>query len=80
MENPRKLIDFVMPLYREHDKFLFPCTMVGASVANFRSVDNIKKEQGQSLKNFFTKGPAPKAPAKPRAPPNRNGKLITPPG
>lgn len=75
MENPRKLIDFVKPLYKEHEKFLFPCTMIGASVANFRSVDDIKKEQGSTLTKFFTKGPVSKAPIKP--PPNRNGKIIT---
>ena len=75
MENPRKLIDFVKPLYKEHEKFLFPCTMIAASVANFRSVEDIKKEQGSTLTKFFTKGPVTKAPIKP--PTNRNGKMIT---
>ena len=54
-ENPRNLIKYAISLYKEHEQYILPAVSIGATVTGFRSLEDLKKEQGYNLKNFFNK-------------------------
>ena len=63
LKRPRSLCDKVIPLFREMQDRLLPAFTIGVSVTNFKNVSDIKKEQSQQIKSFFTvqsKTPSPK--------------------
>ena len=43
--NPRSLISFAIPLFKEHIQLILPAVTIGATVTGFRPLEELKKEQ-----------------------------------
>ena len=44
LKNPSQLLKWPIPLFKEHEHQLLPARTLGATVTNFKSIDQIKKE------------------------------------
>lgn len=54
--DPRNLNRFMLPFCKELEANILPgATSIGISVTNFKSIEQIKKQQSQKLNSFFSK-------------------------
>jgi hypothetical protein len=55
LKNPSILLKWPIPLFKEHEHEILPARSIGATVTNFKNIDQIKLESRQKIKSFFKK-------------------------